>query len=300
MHSRPFHSDQLASYLRYIETEIGADGMLRRIARSLIYPITRIKPRLLILGAQKAGTTSLYNYLTTHPGIIPNRSWKEIRFFDLPENYRQGMGWYLGGFPTRFEARGRITIDASPSNLYFPQIPALIRKHLGPDILMIALLRNPANRAYSGWKMYHSFGTNPDVAENNRLIADRRSFAEAVTEEVSGRVDPHLYPYGYVGRGLYADQIENYFRVFNRRNLLFLDFRRLHNDLDNLLDEVTDFLRVAPFTTDQKTQLTSERHNAGLDRTKSAEDEETMQTLRDFYRPHNVRLEELLGWKVDW
>jgi hypothetical protein len=274
--------------------------VLRRIAKSLINPIIRIKPGLLILGAQKAGTTSLYNYLTEHPGVIPNRSWKEIRFFDLPENYRQGMGWYLGGFPTRFEAGGRMTIDASPSNLYFPQIPALIHKHLGPDIRMIALLRNPADRAYSGWKMYQSFGTNPNVAPNNRLIADRRSFAEAIDQELSGRVDPKMYPYGYVGRGLYADQIENYYRVFDKRTLLFLDFGRLHNDLRCLLGEVTEFLALSPFTSDQMDRFETDRHNEGLPRGKSAEDEETMQTLRDFYRPHNARLEELLGWKVDW
>ena len=91
--------------------------MIRRLAKNLIRPITRIRPHFLILGAQKAGTTSLYEFLATHPKIVPNRSWKEVRFFDLPENYSQGMGWYLGNFPTRREAWGRITLDASPSGL---------------------------------------------------------------------------------------------------------------------------------------------------------------------------------------
>ena len=274
--------------------------MIRRLVKSLIYPITRIRPRFLILGAQKAGTTSLYEFLTVHPKIVPNRSWKEVRFFDLPENYRQGMGWYLGNFPTRREARGRITLDASPSNLFFPQIPDLIRKHLGADILMIAVLRNPANRAYSAWKMYHSFGTNPNVTENNRRIADRRSFADAIADELNGRVGPNMYPYAYIGRGLYADQIENYYRVFDRQNLLILDFRRLHSDVSKLLDDVTSFLEIPPFTENQKAQLGAERYNVGLAREKSRQDEETIQTLRDFYRPHNVRLEQLLGWNIDW
>ena len=274
--------------------------MLKRLAKNLVYPITRIKPRILILGAQKAGSTSLYEYLTAHPNIVPNRSWKEVRFFDLPDNYRQGMGWYLGNFPSRLQARGRMTVDASPSNLYFPDIPELIRRHLGDGVRMIAILRNPSDRAYSAWKMYHSFGTNPGVHESNRRTADRRTFAEAVTDELSGRVTARMYPYWYVGRGLYADQIENYFRVFDRRNLLFLEFRRLHNDLSNLLDEVTNFLGLAPFTVDHKAQLQSRRHNAGLTRTKSDDEEQTMQVLRDYYRVHNARLEELLHWKLDW
>ncbi len=274
--------------------------MLRRLAKNIIFPLTRMRPRFLIVGAQKAGTTSLYEFLAAHPQIIPNRSWKEIRFFDLPERYRLGMGWYLGNFPTRREARGRITLDASPSYLYFPQIPDQIRQHLGPDILMIAVLRNPVQRAYSAWKMYHSFGTNSDIAPNNRLIADRRSFAEAVDQEITGRVDPQLYPYGYTGRGLYADQLENFYRVFDKRNLLCLDFRRLSTDAANLLDEVTDFIGIDRFSAAQKTQVLSERHNEGLARAPSPEDEETMKRLRDFYREPNIRLEKLLGWKLDW
>src|SRR2546423_3645393 len=101
--------------------------MIRRFSRNLVYPLTRIKPQLLILGAQKAGTTSLYNYLASHPEIIPNRSWKEVNFFDDPNNYRLGMGWYLSQFPTRYAARGRITMDASPGYFYFPQVPKLIQ-----------------------------------------------------------------------------------------------------------------------------------------------------------------------------
>ncbi len=193
-----------------------------------------------------------------------------------------------------------MTVDASPSNLFFPDVPSRIRKHLGNDVLMIAVLRNPADRAYSAWRMYHSFATNPDVHENNRRIADRRTFTEAVTEELNGRIPPQMYPYWYVGRGLYADQIENYYRVFDTQNILVLEFGRLHNDLSKLLDKVTNFLGVPPFVADQKVQFLSKQHNIGLTQTKSTEDEETMRLLREFYRPHNDRLEQMLGWNVDW
>lgn len=273
--------------------------LLKRTVKNLVFPLTRIKPGLLILGAQKAGTTTLYEHLITHPQILPNRTWKEVRFFELAELYKKGYGWYLGNFPTRREALGRISVDASPGYLYFPQIPGRIHENLGDDIRMIAILRNPVERAYSAWKMYHSYVTNANVAENNRRIADPRSFSEAVNEEINGKASPDLYPYGYVGRGLYADQIENYYRVFDRRKLLFLDFRRLENDLSALLDDVTRFLEISPFTEAQKSQLAAVRHNQGLTREKSDDDREGMQTLRDFYRPHNDRLVQLLGWKLD-
>src|ERR1043165_8823622 len=238
----------------------GPQESLKRLVKNLVYPIKRVAPRLLILGAQKAGTTTLYEHLTTHPQVARNRSWKEVRFFDLPEHYRKGFGWYLGNFPSRREAAGKISLDASPSYLYFRQVPDMIRRDLGSDIRMIAILRNPVERAYSGWKMYHSFGTNPDVAEVNRGIADRRSFAEAIDQELNGDVGPEMYPYGYVGRGIYADQIENYYRVFDRRNLLVINFPRLCNDLANLLDEVTSFLEIPPFSPSQKAQQSEVRY----------------------------------------
>ncbi len=172
--------------------------MIKRLVKNLIFPITRIRPRLLILGTQKAGTTTLYEQLIAHPQIVPNRSWKEVRFFEMPERYREGFGWYLGNFPSRFEARGRMTLDASPGYLFFHDIPFLIRKDLGDDIKMIAILRNPAERAYSAWKMYHSWATNEGVHEVNRRIADRRTFTEAITQELNGRVSGQMYPYWYV------------------------------------------------------------------------------------------------------
>jgi hypothetical protein len=277
----------------------GPKETLKRLVKDFVYPITRIRPSLLILGAQKAGTTTLYEHLVTHPQVLPNRTWKEIRFFELPELYSKGFGSYLMNFPTRREARGRISLDASPSYLFFPHIAERIRKDLGSEIRMIALLRNPVDRAYSGWKMYHSFGTNENVAEFNRRLADRRTFAEAVDDELNGRTPPNNYPYAYVSRGLYADQIENYRRVFEQRNLLILDFRRLHNDLNQLLDEVTTFLEISPFTPDLKAQFQEVRYNRGLSRERSPEDEQAIERLRDFYRPHNARLEQLVGWSID-
>ena len=231
---------------------------------------------------------------------MPNRSWKEVRFFDVPDNYQQGMGWYLGHFPWRHQARGRISLDASPSYLYFPQVPSLIRKHLGAEIRMIAVLRDPVDRAYSAWRMYHSFGTNAHIAENNRKIADRRSFSQAVSEELGGRLDRDLYPYAYVGRGHYADQLKNYYDVFGERNLLVLEFSRLHSRPGVVLDEITDFLGIARFSDDQKSQILSQRHNAGLAKSTSESDETTLHTLREYYQEPNARLNKLLGWNLKW
>jgi hypothetical protein len=86
--------------------------MIKDLIKNVAYPMLKSRPDFLVIGAQKAGTTSLYNYLIQHPKVVGNESWKEIRYFDLHENYNKGLGWYLGNFPSKREKGDRLTFDA--------------------------------------------------------------------------------------------------------------------------------------------------------------------------------------------
>ena len=77
-------------------------------------------PDFLILGAQKAGTTALYAYLSKHPRIT-GPSWKEISYFD--RHYARGPSWYRGNFPNLLRTRGELVGEASPSYLFHPLAP---------------------------------------------------------------------------------------------------------------------------------------------------------------------------------
>ncbi len=105
---------------------------------------SRRLPDFIILGAQRAGTSSLYYYLSQHPQILPAVR-KELHFFD--DHYRRGLGWYRSQFPTR-GARGTITGEATPYYLSHPHAPARIQRLL-PQARLIVLLRNPVERAIS-------------------------------------------------------------------------------------------------------------------------------------------------------
>src|SRR6187397_1377370 len=113
----------------------------------------RALPDFLILGAQKAGTTALYSYLRRHPAIV-GPSWKEVSFFD--RHYARGEAWYRGNFPTRLRhalaerrAHARaIAGEASPSYVFHPSAPERVAA-LVPDARLIALVRNPIDRALS-------------------------------------------------------------------------------------------------------------------------------------------------------
>ena len=273
--------------------------MLKKAIRNFVYPLIKSGPDFLVIGAQKGGTTSLYNYLIQHPQIIGNKSWKEIRYFDLAENYSQGIGWYLGKFPNKSEKGDRLTFDASPNYLYFPQIPQQIKQDLD-NIKMIAILREPASRAYSGWKMYHSFGTNSDVAAFNQKLADRRSFPEAIQQELSNQLPADIYTYDYVCRGRYIEQLERYFNTFSRDQLLVLESKQLQKNMADSLDKVCHFLNIDPFSDELISKLSEQKYNVGLSQETPAEIQVTLEQLKAYYSPFNEKLYQLLGQRYEW
>ena len=270
--------------------------MNKKVIKNLVYPVIKSPPDFLIIGTQKGGTTSIARYLEQHPQIIRNNSWKEVRYYDLPENYEQGWGWYLGNFPFKWQKKDLLTFDASPSYLHFPHIPALIKKDL-PKIKMIVLLRNPVTRAYSGWRMYHSFSNNPHKHMKN--ITDYRTFAEAIQEELNPEFNTAKYPYDYINRGKYIEQLENYYQYFNRDNILILNFDLFKNDLDSLLNKTCEFLEIQNFSETKIKQFKEEKHNVGKYQ-KSSEDEETLEFLKHYFKPFNERLYQLLDYNYDW
>lgn len=158
--------------------------IFKNILQNIVYPFYKSYPDFLIIGAQKAGTTALYHYLIQHPQILPNKTYKEVHFFDKSENYVQGIGRYLKDFPNRLNKGTRLTLDATPEYLFYSQVPRRIIQSLG-EVKMIVLLREPASRAYSAWNMYYSFANLPLKIQD----ADPRNFSEAITQE--------LYPIAY-------------------------------------------------------------------------------------------------------
>ena len=121
---------------------------LRRRARLATASARRL-PDFLVIGAQRAGSTSLFAQLCEHPGVAAP-SHKEIHYFDL-QSFR-GLRWYRSHFPPAGRSRGRITGEASPYYLFHPAVPARVAEAL-PDVRLVALLRDPVARAYSQYQL---------------------------------------------------------------------------------------------------------------------------------------------------
>lgn len=266
---------------------------LRTRARGVAARVLRARPNFLIIGTQKGGTTSLHAYLSEHPGIMSALGPKELHFFNL--YYHRGIASYLVQFPYRFRTGGRLCFEATPDYLYHAVVPARIRRHLGRPKL-IAVLREPAERAYSAWRMWHSFANRPDKAAK----ADRRSFSRAVDEELAspdGQCDRHFH---YVAMGRYADQIAAYRTYFPAEDLLILDHAEMARDLHGFLNQICRFLGLKPFDRAATERFGYRRYWVGPERPPTAEDAATLARLRCYYAPHNERLFSLLGRRLAW
>ena len=269
--------------------------MIKEIVKETLFPLIKAHPKFLIIGAQKAGTTSLYNYLCEHPKLISNNTWKEVHFFDLHENINKGLGCYLSNFPSYFKARSKITFEATPDYLFYDWVPLKIKNILG-SVKSIAILREPASRAYSAWRMYHSFKDNPNA--HLRKLYDPRSFDKAIADEMNATDYPDNYEFYYLDRGKYVQQLQRYFSVFGQNNVLVLDFRSFAM-LDKLLATICDFITIPRYSDEKISEFSKEIHNKGSS-SNHMKYIHTFKSLKDYYSKYNYELFDLLGQKFDW
>jgi hypothetical protein len=166
-------------------------------------------PDFVVLGTQKGGTSFFYRLLTEH-ALVSGAAAKELHFFD--NKFAEGVGWYRRCFSEGERVGGQRTItgEASPSYLFDQQVPQRMAR-IVPEAKLIALLRNPVDRAYSHYQM------------EVRRGKETRSFEEATQEEMTsaeGQGNIVDVSHAYLRRGLYAEQLERFSFFANRDQLL--------------------------------------------------------------------------------
>lgn len=199
-------------------------------------------PNFLIIGAAKCGTSSLYMYLKQHPEIYMSAV-KEPHFFSFTSETKKTKGpgdtvsvaiTDIAEYESLFDGvkDEKAIGEASPTYIYQPQAPERIHQ-LIPDVKIIAILRNPAERAFSAYM---------------HVVRDRREtangFAHALAME-NNRINENWGPiWHYKNGGFYYQQLRRYFDLFPRDNIkIFLheDFRK---DQKSLLRDIFKFLEV--------------------------------------------------------
>lgn len=254
-------------------------------------------PNFIIVGVQRGGTTSLYEYLIQHPYVAPAFK-KEIHFFD--NNFRKGVFWYRAHFPFllckySFNQRRKIDLvtgEATPYYFSHPHAPYRIFKVV-PRVKIIILLRNPVDRAYS---QYH---------HERKIGVETLSFEEAIEKEkqrLQGEAekmleDENYYSfnhqhYSYLSRGIYVDQIKVWMNLFSREQILILKSEDLYNDPPTIYNKVIKFLNLSPWELKEY-----RKYNVGH---YQQMDVAVRKRLIDYFEPHNQKLYEYLGVNFGW
>lgn len=268
-----------------------------KIYRKTTFPL-RLLPDFLVIGAQKGGTTSLYNYLIEHPGIVPAFT-KEVHFFD--KDYSKGLAWYRANFPTylekyyleRFHRQKCITGEATPYYLFHPRAPHRVAKTL-PMAKFIVLLRNPVDRAYSQYahqvrQGYETLSFEDALAEEEkRTTKERENLLK--DERYFSFNDKH---YTYLSRGKYIDQLKVWMELFPREQFLILKSENFYSDPESTLKKTFGFLDL-PAVELQKEYTP---FNNG---TYSKMEPATRKRLIAYFEPYNTHLYEYLGVNFDW
>lgn len=179
-------------------------------------------PNFLVIGAMKAGTTSLWSYLRTHPDVFMSEE-KELHFFVERRNWGRGLGWYEAQF--RGAREGEAVGEASTTYTMFPrypEVPERIARTL-PGVRLVYVVRNPIERIRSHYR--------DDLLRGR----ERRPIERAV------RDNPN-----YVDFSRYALQIERYLKHFPRRRLLVITTEDLRIERSATMERVFRFLDLDP------------------------------------------------------
>src|SRR4030067_1481890 len=216
-----------------------------KLYKQVTYPI-RLTPDFIIIGAQRCGTTSLYNYLIKHPGVVSALQ-KEVHCFDY--NFNKGIAWYRSHFPSyfyRYNVRQKfkhncLTGEASPYYIFHPHAPWGISETI-PKVTRILLLRNPVDRAYSHYHL------------EVRLGHETLSFEDAIKREADrlyGELEKMLenedyysfnhINYSYLSRGIYVDQIRYWMSFFPKEKILILKSEEFYVNPSIIFRKVIEF-----------------------------------------------------------
>lgn len=261
----------------------------------------RPPPELLVVGAKRGGTTSLWRYLDEHPGVLPTfpraQNIKGTYFFD--ENWARGERWYRSHFPTTARRRwaerdlgyAPITFEASPYYLFHPLAPQRARA-VAPDALVVALLRDPVERAYSHWKERRNHTEDLDFADALAAEEERtRGEEDRLRRGVVAVSSPHRHQ-TYVAQGCYAPMLERWFDAFGRHRVVVAASEEFYADPQAFCDDLTDRLGL-PRHALASTEPFNAEPSAGMDAGLRAD-------LTARLAPHIAAVEDLLGRTLPW
>jgi Sulfotransferase domain len=178
-------------------------------------------PNLIVIGAQKCGTSGLHYYLSLHPETSMSKP-KELNFFIAERNYERGLDWYRAHFDPRARVRG----ESSPNYTAYPQhvgVPERMRATV-PDAKLLYMVRDPIDRIAAHW--VHNFAKRREKGDLRATL-----------------MHPNT---SYLARSHYYMQLQQFLRCFPRDQILLVEQEELRSQRHQTLRRVFEFIGVDP------------------------------------------------------
>lgn len=239
-------------------------------------------PDFLIIGAARCGTSSLFLNLLKHPRIVgptlPQSRFsndKECHFFDKKFNDpRYGIKWYQNRFQSN--KKNPVFCEATPNYLYDSKVPGLVKAHL-PKAKFIAMLRNPVDRAWSHYYHWH----------------------KKTGWHISVLLDGD---HPVLKKGIYWEQLERWFSKFYRNQILIIKSEDFYKNERKIINQCFKFVGLSGRSVEKKVidYWDPKREYLKSPTAYQKPPERIVSWLRNFYAPHNEKLEKLLKRKFNW
>lgn len=246
----------------------------------------------MIIGVEKSGTTSVMNHLSKHPDIFiaqpEQHPGKEMHYYNY--HWTKGEKWYKSFFNYKYKMVG----EKNPNIIYLDYLYPYIQS-INPCVKMILFLRNPIDRAYSAWHLFHV--RNQTYIHNE----NRKTFEEMINDELENRLDEPLNFYvsydHLLQKGLYFQQLQKLYRYFPKQNVCIQFLHEIEKNPQKVYQDIFNFLDVPPFKSPSTIEL------KGIYNTKQ-KNKDISPALRkkliNFYKEDTMKLEKMLNVKTNW
>ncbi|MFT7648110.1 MAG: hypothetical protein ACI8Y4_002860 [Candidatus Poriferisodalaceae bacterium] len=274
-------------------------SVAKRMARTcgLLTANRRAEPSFLMIGAKRAGSTTLHRGVVEAGGVAPMfpafEQRKGMYFFDV--HHQQGRRWYMSHMPTRssLERDGLIVGESTPYYLSHPHAAARAAEML-PDAKIVAVLRDPIERAHSHYGERFKQGIEYLPTFEDAIAAEPERLAgelERMLEDPTYRSWNHLN-FGYIDQSRYATSLGRWLDAFPSEQVLVLRAEDLYENSSQVINQTREFLglkRVADRVVEHHNKLEKAPLSSGV-----------QQFLAAQLGPEIQQLETRLNTSFDW
>lgn len=255
----------------------------------------RMAPDFLVVGAQRAGTTTLFRVLSEHPQIVRPTTSKGIGYFD--DFHINGQRWYRAHFPlralARIRTRGRaLAFESSGYYLFHPLAPERIAREL-PGVKVVVMVRDPVDRAYSAHRHELRRGFETEDFQTALDLEPGRLAGEEDRMRADARYTSFEHRHhAYVGRSTYANQIQRYIEVLGAHRVLIVDADRFFTEPHAELTTLFNWLGVRPWLPTEVEQWNAQPREPMPDDLRAR--------LENTFLESDSALEQLMGRVPSW